>query len=205
MKISLTAAGLLVAGLTLAGCGGGGASSAPSASAPSSSAAAPVSSAPASSPEAASPSPSASSGGTTASVAKVCDTLDADQVEKLTGVKVKKGTSQDLGPSNICQWVPASAGDADAAIFSGQEGPLPGPLSQVEGELKKQFDGTVSKISVAGADDARYIKGKKSGVNVIDVLAAKDDVFFQVLVASPRDVTQHKDGAVKIAEALIKG
>ena len=134
----------------------------------------------------------------------MCDVLDADQVEKLTGVKVKKGASQDLGPSNICQWAPADASDADAAIFSGQEGPLPGPLSGVEGELKKQFDGSVSKISVSGADDARYIKGKKSGVNVIDVLAAKDDVFYQVLVASPRDVGQHKDGAVKIVEALLK-
>lgn len=206
MKISLTAAGLLVAGLTLAGCGGGGASSAPSAAAPSTSAGAPASSAPATGPSAASPSPSASSGGgATASVAKVCDVLDADQVGKLTGVKVKKGKSQDLGPSNICQWAPANAGASDAAVFSGQEGPLPGPLSQVEGELKKQFDGSVSKISVSGADDARYIKGKKSGVNVIDVLAAKDDVFYQVLVASPRDVGQHKGAAVKLAEALIEG
>ncbi|SER36071.1 hypothetical protein [Microlunatus flavus] len=203
MKIPLSAAGLLVAGLVLAGCGSGDASSAPSAAAPSagaptSSAAAPASSAPAQSPSSADPSPSASTGG--AQVAQVCDTLDADQVKKLTGVAVKKGTSTDLGASNICQWTPA---EADGPIFSGQEGPLPGPLSEVEGELKKQFNGKVSTISVSGAADARYITGKKSGVNVIDVLAQNNGVFYQVLVAASSDVSEHKDGAVKLVEALI--
>ena len=42
-------------------------------------------------------------------------------------------------------------------------------------------------------------------MNIIDVLAAKDGVFYQVLVAAPSDVTKHKDGAVKITEALIAG
>ena len=208
-------AGLAAAalGLTLTACGGSESSSTSSqAAAPASSAAAPASSAPASSApasaapsESASESPSPSEGTGSADVKKVCDTLSAGDVSKLTGVKLKKGTSTDLGPSNICQWTPSDPSDGDAAIFSGQEGPLPGPLSQVEGELKKQFDGTVDKISVSGADEARYIKGKKSGVNVIDVLAAKDGVFYQVLVAAPKDVTQHKDGAVKIVEALIAG
>ncbi|SDU86693.1 hypothetical protein SAMN04488544_1187 [Microlunatus sagamiharensis] len=205
-------AGLAAAalGLTLTACGGSESSSTSSqAAAPATSAAAPASSAPASSAapsESASesPSPSASASSGTADVKKVCDTLSAGDVSKLTGVKLKKGTSTDLGPSNICQWTPSDPSDGDAAIFSGQEGPLPGPLSQVEGELKKQFDGSVDKISVQGADEARYIKGKKSGVNVIDVLAAKDGVFYQVLVAAPKDVTQHKDGAVKITEALIQ-
>lgn len=202
-------AGLAVAalGLTLTACGGSESSSTSSqAAAPASSAAAPASSAPAS-PSAApstsaseSPSPSESTG--SADVKKVCDTLSAGDVSKLTGAKLKKGTSTDIGPSNICQW---AASDASNTTYSAQEGPLPGPLSQVEGELKKQFNGSVDKISVQGADEARYIKGKKSGVNVIDVLAAKDGVFYQVLVAAPKDVTQHKDGAVKITEALIAG
>jgi len=207
-------AGLAVAalGLTLTACGGSESSSTSSqAAAPASSAAAPASSSAPASPSSApsesasesaseSPSPSESTG--SADVKKVCDTLSAGDVSKLTGVKLKKGTSTDLGPSNICQWTPSDPGEA---IFSGQEGPLPGPLSQVEGQLKKQFNGSVDKISVSGADEARYIKGKKSGVNVIDVLAAKDGVFYQVLVASPKGVTQHKDGAVKIVEALIAG
>ena len=39
---------------------------------------------------------------------------------------------------------------------------------------------------------------------MIDVLAQKDEVFYQVLVATPRDAAQHKAGAVKIAETLLK-
>ncbi len=209
-------------GLTLTACGGSESSSTSSqAAAPASSAAAPASSAPASSapassaparrprvrprPSAPAESPSPSAGSGSAGVKKVCDALSAAEVSTLTGVKLKKGTSTDLGPSNICQWSPSDTGVVGAAIFSGQEGPLPGPLSQVEGELKKQFGGSVDTISVAGADEARYITGKKSGVNVIDVLAAKDGVFYQVLVAAPNDVRKHKGGAVKLTEALIAG
>ena len=58
---------------------------------------------------------------------------------------------------------------------------------------------------MAGADDARYVTGKKSNLNVIDVIAQKDDVFYQLLVASPREVGQHKAGTIKLAEILLKG
>ena len=204
MNKSTTLAGLALAAIALAGCGAdtGGSSvpSAPSAAAPASSAA--------TSPETATTpaaTPSASTGpGTVAEVIDPCTLLDADEVQDLTGVKVKKGTTQDVGGSNVCTWLPASPSKADAAVFSAQEGPIQGSLDQVEGQLKDQFDGKVSKLSVKGADDARYVTGKKSGLNVIDVIAQKDEVFYQVLVATPRDAGQHKAGAVKIAEALLK-
>ena len=208
MNKTITLAGLALTAVALAGCGGGaesGASGAPSAAAPTSSAA---SSAPTTPETASTPATTPSEGTGSGAVAEVvdpCTVLDADQVQDLTGVKVKKGTTQEIGGSPICTWLPSDGTKSDAAIFSAQEGPLPGPLSQVEGQLKDQFDGKVSKLAVKGADDARYVTGTKSGANVIDVLAQKDDVFYQVLVVTPRDAEQHKDGAVKIAEALLKG
>jgi hypothetical protein len=191
-------AGLALTALTLSGCGGG--SSEPAASsAPASSAAAP---APAASPAASSAAPGTGTGAA-ASVADPCAVLDAGKIEELTGVKVKAGTTQAVGGSNVCSWLPQDGTKSSSAVFSAQEGPLQGPLSQVEGQLKTQFDGKVSQLTVAGADDARYITGKKSGLNVIDVLAQKDEVFYQILVASPRDTAQHKDAAIKITETLI--
>ncbi|GAA3550037.1 hypothetical protein GCM10022197_01070 [Microlunatus spumicola] len=193
---------LALAALALSGCGGSGdagaapATSAPAASAPASSAAAPS--------DATTPASTPSTGTAPAEVKDACKVLDADDVEDLTGVKVDKGTTQAVGGSSVCTWVPSDAKAADAAVFSAQEGPLPGPLSQVEGQLESQFDGKVTKLSVTGADDARYLTGKKSGLNVIDVLAQKDEIFYQVLVATPRDAGQHKDGAIKIVEALLK-
>lgn len=195
-------AAIALSALALSGCGGSGdagsapASSAPAASAPASSAAAPsAESTPASTPSAST---------APAEVQDACKVLDAGDVKDLTGVEVKKGTTQAVGGSSVCTWVPSDAGAGDAAVFSAQEGPLPGPLSQVEGQLKDQFDGKVSKLDVTGADDARYVTGKKSGLNVIDVLAQRDGIFYQVLVATPRDAGQHKDGAIKITEALLK-
>lgn len=197
---------LALTALALAGCGGGSstapeasvpASSAPAASAPASSAAAPS----AESTPAATPSASTAA----AEVKDPCSALDAGDIEDLTGVAVKKGTTSSVATSKLCSWVPKDGGAKDAAVFSAQEGPLPGPLSQVEGQLKTQFGGKVTTISVTGADDARYVTGKKSGLNVIDVLAKKDDVFYQVLVASPRNAAQHKAGTIKITELLLKG
>jgi Protein of unknown function (DUF3558) len=196
-------AGLALAALTLAGCGGGtpagpATSAAPAgSSAPSSSAAEPT---PATESSAA-PSPGT---GSAATVADPCDVLDANKVEALTGVPVKKGSTQSVGASKVCTWLPTDGTKASSAVISAQEGPLQGSLSQVEDQLKTQFDGKVTKLSVAGADDARYVTGKKSGLNVIDVLALKDQVFYQILVATPRDVDQHKSGAIKVTEALLK-
>jgi hypothetical protein len=130
--------------------------------------------------------------------------LNAGDIAKLTGVDVKKGTPQDVGRSKICNWLPEDGTKSDAAVFSAQEGPLPGPLTQVEGALEKQFKGSVTKLSVSGADDARYVTGKSSGLNIIDVLAQKDEVFYQVVVATPRNAGQHKSDAIKMAEALLK-
>ena len=59
-------------------------------------------------------------------------------------------------------------------------------------------------MRVASAEDARVITGQASGANVIDVIALKDGVFYQVLAASPRTVTQHKDGVTSMVEALLK-
>ncbi len=177
-----------LAALALSACGGGSSSAGTSA-------------APGPAESSAAPSPSATSA---AEVSDPCDVLDADAIEDLAGLDVKQGTSQAVSSSTVCTWQPTDATDDDAAVVSAQEGPLPGALSQVEGELKQQFDGSVSTITVSGADDARYITGKKSGLDIIDVLAQKDDVFFQVLIAAPRDVSKHKAGAVKVAEALIK-
>ena len=207
MNKTITLAGLALAAVTLAGCGGGaesGGSGAPSAAAPTSSAASSAATTPeASSTPAATPSESTGSG-TVAEVIDPCTLLDADEVQDLTGVKVKKGTTQDVGGSNVCTWLPANPTKSDAAVFSAQEGPIQGSLDQVEGQLKDQFDGKVSKLTVEGADEARYVTGKKSGLNVIDVIAQKDEVFYQILVATPRDAGQHKAGAIKIAEALLK-
>lgn len=203
MNKSITLAGLALAAVTLAGCGSG-ASSTPSEAAPPSSAESSAAATPEAAPTPAG-TPSAGTGsGTVAKVADPCTLLDADQVQDLTGVKVKKGTTQAVGGSNVCTWLPSSPSKSDAAVFSAQEGPLQGSLDQVEGQLKDQFDGKVSTLSVAGADDARYVTGTKSGLNVIDVLAQKDEVFYQILVATPRDAGQHKAGAVKIAETLLK-
>jgi len=191
-------AGLALAALTLSGCSGGSAAPAGSAT-PASSAAAP---APAASAAESSAAPGTGTGAA-AKVADPCAVLDAGKIEDLTGVKVKAGTTQAVGGSNVCSWLPQDGTTSSSAVFSAQEGPLQGPLSQVEDQLKTQFDGKVSKLTVAGADDARYITGKKSGLNVIDVLAQKDEVFYQILVASPRDTAQHKDAAIKITETLI--
>lgn len=197
-------AGLALTALALAGCGGGG-SAAPAASAPPAGSSAPSSSAAGS---AAAPSPAESSAapgtGTAATVADPCDLLDAGTIEDLTGVKVKKGATQSVGESKVCSWLPQDGSKSNSAVFSAQEGPLQGSLSQVEDQLKTQFDGKVTKLTVAGADDARYVTGKKSGLNVIDVIAQKDEVFYQILAASPRDAAQHKGAAIKIAETLIK-
>lgn len=205
MNSTITLAGLALAAVALAGCGADtGATSAPSEAAPASSAASSAPASPETAPTpAASPSPGTGSG-TVAKVVDPCTLLDADQIQDLTGVKVKKGTTQAVGGSNVCTWLPSNPTKSDAAVFSAQEGPLQGSLDQVEGQLKDQFGGKVSKLTVEGADDARYVTGKKSGLNVIDVLAQKDEVFYQILVATPRDAGQHKDGAVKIAETLLK-
>lgn len=201
--LALTA--LAVSALALGGCGSGDAepagSSAPAASAPAASAPASSAATPSATTESPAASPSASTAA--AEVKDPCDVLNAGQVSKLTDVQVKKGTTSAVATSKLCTWLPKDGTKKDAAIFTAQEGPLPGPLTQVEGQLKSEFNGTVSKLTVAGADDARYITGKKSGLKVIDVLAQKDDVFYQVIVASPRDVSQHKAGAIKLAETLL--
>lgn len=191
---------LALTALALAGCGGGS-STAPEATVPASSA--PASSAAAPSAES-TPAATPSASTAAAEVKDPCSVLDAGDIEDLTGVAVKKGTTSTVATSKLCSWVPKDGGASDAAVFSAQEGPLPGPLSQVEGQLKTQFGGKVTTISVTGADDARYVTGKKSGLNVIDVLAKKDDVFYQVLVASPRDAAQHKAGTIKVTELLLK-
>lgn len=187
--------------LALGGCGGGGSTAAPSSSAPAASA--PVGSTAPSTAES-TPASTPSTGTTVAEVKDACKVLDAGDVKDVSGVDVKKGTTQSVGGSTVCTWLPSDGTTSDAAVFSAQEGPLPGPLSEVEGQLKTQFGGSVTTITVAGADDARYITGKKSGLNVIDVLAKKDDVFFQVLVASPRNAAQHKDATIKLTEMLLK-
>lgn len=201
MNTTITLAGLALAAVALAGCGAGtGGASAPSEAAPASRAAASPETAPTPA-----GTPSAGTGsGTVAKVVDPCTLLDADQIQDLTGVKVKKGTTQAVGGSNVCTWLPSNPTRSDAAVFSAQEGPLPGSLDQVEGQLKDQFGGKVTQLSVKGADDARYVTGKKSGLNVIDVLAQKDEVFYQVLVATPRDAAQHKAGAIKVAETLLE-
>jgi hypothetical protein len=193
---------LVLAALTLSGCGG----SAPAA-APTSEAGSAAPSAAASAPATAGSAPSASpSTATAAKGAKdPCTVLDAGQIYAATGVKVQKGKVSALQTSQVCSWLPQDEKKSNAAIFSAQEGALPGPLSQVEDQLKSQFGGTVSKLTVTGADDARYVTGKQSGLDVIDVLAQKDGLFYQVLVASPRNVAQHKAGTIKLTEALIKG
>jgi hypothetical protein len=217
MKKTTTLAGLALAAVALGGCSGGDAGSGGTGgSAPASAAPAPASSAasgassgaagggaeaatPTSAPEG--PTPGA---GAAAAVADPCDVIDAAAVENLSGVKVKKGTTQAVGGSNVCTWLPQDGTQSDSAVFSAQEGPLMGPLSQVGGQLKDEFDGKISKLEVAGADDARYVTGTKSGLNVIDVVAQRGQVFYQVLVASPRDTAQHKGAAVTIAETLLK-
>ena len=201
MNTTITLAGLALGAVALAGCGAGtGGASAPSEAAPASRAAASPETAPTPA-----GTPSAGTGsGTVAKVVDPCTLLDADQIQDLTGVKVKKGTTQAVGGSNVCTWLPSNPTRSDAAVFSAQEGPLPGSLDQVEGQLKDQFGGKVTQLSVKGADDARYVTGKKSGLNVIDVLAQKDEVFYQVLVATPRDAAQHKAGAIKVAETLLE-
>ena len=196
---------LALAALALSGCGGGGSAAAPTSSAPAPAASASSAASPADSPAASTPAAEPSASTAPASIKDPCSVLSASDVSKLSGVDVKKGTTSTLQTSKLCSWLPKDGGAKDAAVFSAQEGPLPGPLSLVEGQLKTQFGGKVTTISVAGADDARYITGKKSGLNVIDVLAKKDDVFFQVLVASPRDAAQHKSATVKLTESLIKG
>ena len=212
MKKTTILAGLTVSVLAFAGCGGGGATSTPSTAAPaggtsSSSAAAPspaeTSSSPAATPSAAD-TPSADTGNETA--ADPCTVLSADEVSDLTGVEVKKGTSSTITGSKLCTWLPKEGTKRDAAVFTAQEGAARGgTLSDAEAPLKKQFGGDVTKTSVRGAEDARYITGKSSGANVIDVLALRGEIFYQVLAASPRSVDDHKDGVYKMAEALIKG
>lgn len=192
---------LALTAVALSGCGAG-ASSAPASSAAASSA--PASSAAAPSTTAETPAASPSASAAPAEVKDPCDELDAGRVKDLTGVKVKKGTTQDVGGSKVCSWLPQDGTKKDAAVFSAQEGPIEGPLSQVEDQLKAQFKGKVSSVDVAGADEARYVTGTKSGLNVIDVIAVKDEVFYQIVVATPRDAAQHKSGAVKIAQALLK-
>ncbi len=182
---------LALSALVVSGCGGG-------APAPTSSPVAPASSA-------ADAAPSASSTTATAAIKDPCSLLDARQIAGATGVAVKTGTPSTVGTSKLCSWLPEDTTKKEAAELSAQEGPLPGPLSLVEGQLKSQFGGSVSTVTVAGADDARYVTGKKSQLNVIDVLAQKDGVFYQVLVASPRAVDQHKAGTIKLVEVLIKG
>jgi hypothetical protein len=211
MKKTLTLAGLALAAVALGGCGGGSAGggssagSAPASAPPASSAASGAASSgagaatPTSSPEGGTP-----GAGAVAAVADPCDVLDAAAVEDLSGVQVKKGTTQAVGGSHVCTWLPQDGTQRDSAVFSAQEGPLAGPLSQVESQLKGEFDGKVSKLDLAGADDARYVTGTKSGLNVIDVVAQRGEVFYQVLVASPRDTAQHKGAAVKIAETLLQ-
>lgn len=202
MTRTMTFAALTLAALALAGCGGGGASPTPGSAAPPSSAGVSTGSAAADTPSASASSSSTGSG--TATIADPCTVLSAGQVAKLTGVQVKKGATQTVGGSTVCSWAPQDGTKADAAVFSAQEGPLTGSLSQVEDQLKAEFGGgKVSTITVAGADDARYVTGTKSGLNIIDVLAQKDQVFYQVLVATPRDAARHKTGAVKITEALL--
>lgn len=183
-------AALALTTLALGGCGGG---NAPAPAAP----AAPSSAAESS----AAPSPSTQAA---AGVVDPCTVLDAAKIEDLTGVKVKEGTTQAVGASQVCGWYPEDGKAANAAVFSGQEGPVQASLSQVADQLKSQFDGKVAPLSVTGADDARYVTGTKSGLKIIDVIAQKDEVFYQVLVATPRDAAQHKGAAVKITEALLK-
>ena len=191
---------LALSALVLSGCGGGAPATAPSAAAPADSA--PASAAAPSATEAV---PSTSPSTAAAEVKDPCTLLSASDIADVTGVDVKKGTTSAVGTSKLCSWLPEDASKSDAAVFSAQEGPLPGPLSAVEDQLKTEFGGKVSKLTVPGADDARYVTGKKSGLNVIDVLAQKDEVFYQVLVASPRDVGQHKASTIKLTQTLLKG
>lgn len=193
----------LLAALLAAGCSGSpspsASTSAPS-SAPATSAAAPGEAAPSASPS------DAGTPGAGVEVVDPCTVLDAAQVSKLTGVAVQKGQASAVTGSKLCTWLPKDATSSDAALFTAQVGPAQGgSLSDAEAPLRKQFGGTVTKTTVAGAEDARYISGKASNANVIDVLALKGDAFYQVLAAGPRSVTSHKDGVYKLAEALVRG
>ena len=196
--------GLACAVVLLAGCGGSpspsaGGSASASAAAPSTSVAAEPSTQ-------SSPTADSSPGGDTQEAADPCSVLSAAQVSDLTGVAVKKGTSSAVTGSKLCTWLPKDGTKSDAALFTAQEGAAQGgSLADAEDPLKKQFGGKVTKTTVPGAEDARYITGKASGANIIDVLALRGDVFYQVLAASPRDVGSHKAGVYKMAEALLKG
>jgi hypothetical protein len=184
-------AALALTALALGGCGAGTSAAPPAPAAPSSAAE-----------SSAAPSPSTQAA---AGVVDPCTVLDAAKIEDLSGVKVKEGTTQAVGASQVCGWYPEDGKAANAAVFSGQEGPVQASLSQIADQLKAQFAGKTSKLTVTGADEARYVTGTKSGLKIIDVVAQKDKVFYQVLVASPRDAAQHKDAAVKITELLLKG
>lgn len=203
MKTTMTLAALAVAAATLGGCGGGG-SSAPSITAPGGASSSSAAATPGSSGGPSSSASGGTGGGAAATVTDPCTVLDAGDIARLTRVEVKKGSYQAVGASKICNWLPKDGTKSDAAVFSAQEGPLPGPLTQVEGALKEQFKGTVTKLDVRGADDARYVTGKSSGLNVIDVLATRGGTFYQVVVATPRNAAQHKSDAITIVEALLK-
>ncbi len=220
MKIIWTV-GVAIAAVALAGCGGQSSSapsasaSAPPAEAPPSSAAAPSTAAgsePASSASASEPasSPSPSSGPSTTSaktsVKDPCKLISVKQMSQLVGVEMKSSSSRKLADSRLCTYVPKTVGPKAISVTT-QEGQFPGgALDDGVQQVKKQLNAkSVKDITVSGADDAKVIVGTFGGVSVVDVLAGKDQVFYQALAGGPGNVTQYQDDMAKVAAALIKG
>ena len=203
MNTSITLAGLALAAVALAGCGGG-ASSAPASStaAPS----APASSAAGPSTAAGTPAATPSAGTTAAEIKDPCSVLSPSKVAKLTDVAIAKGTASDAGGTKLCIWTTKDTSSRSTVNFTGQEGPSQGAsLRTAEGALKKQYGGTVSKITVKGADEARYVTGKVSKIPIVDVIAIRGDVYYQVLAASPPGADKYKGAVTSLVEALIAG
>lgn len=216
--------GAVAATIALAGCGSQQPSTAPSTSAPASTAvpsespaaasSAAASSAPASTPSAGSApagTPSAqstpSSGSQTASVKDPCQVISVKQMSKLSGVTLGKSRGSKLANTRLCVYTPTSFTSKNLASVTTQEGKLgANSLAPVVNEVNKQFKSSAVKdVSVAGADEAKLVTGKTSGVNAVDVIASKDGVFYQSLIAGNGNPKDYEPAAKKIAEALLAG
>jgi hypothetical protein len=194
---------LALTALALSGCGGGSAT-APSASAPASAASAGSAAAPSSAAGTPEATPSASTAA--AGITDPCSVLSPSEMKKLTGTAITKGAPSDAGGTKLCIWTTKDPSSRSTVNFTGQEGPSQGAsLSTAEGALKKQYGGTVSKITIKGADEARYVTGKVSKIPVVDIIAIRGDVYYQVLAASPTGADQYKGAVTSVVEALIAG
>lgn len=133
--------------------------------------------------------------------------ISVKQMSKLSGVALGKSRGSKLANTRLCVYTPTSFTTKNLASVTTQEGNLgANSLALVVNEVKKQFKSSAVKgISVAGADEAKLVTGKASGVNAVDVIASKDGVFYQSLIAGNGNPKDYEPAAKKIAETLLVG